>query len=199
MAYQSINRNVGKLQKGFEHLSNPQLDDARVTAESCFQTWKHKSYAERAAILTKAAAFLHAHVDDITRLETLEMGKRIAEARGELKFSGDIVDGYIKHAKAFLAPAQLHPQHGEAHMESSSIDVLFCVEPLNFPYYQLARLAGPQRMAGNVLAVKHAGCVPQYAIAFEKLLLDAGAPIRQQETRSKRPYCRAGLSTRERP
>jgi len=54
--------------------------------------------------------------------------------------------------------------------------VVFCVEPWNFPYYQLARVAGPHLMAGNVLVVKHAGCVPQCAIAFEKLLLDAGAP-----------------------
>jgi succinate-semialdehyde dehydrogenase / glutarate-semialdehyde dehydrogenase len=55
--------------------------------------------------------------------------------------------------------------------------VIFCVEPWNFPYYQLARVAGPHLMAGNVLVVKHAGCVPQCAIAFEKLLIDAGAPV----------------------
>ena len=54
--------------------------------------------------------------------------------------------------------------------------VIFCVEPWNFPYYQLARVAGPHLMAGNVLLVKHAGIVPQCAIAFEKLLIEAGAP-----------------------
>jgi succinate-semialdehyde dehydrogenase/glutarate-semialdehyde dehydrogenase len=54
--------------------------------------------------------------------------------------------------------------------------VIFGVEPWNFPYYQLARVAGPHLMAGNTLVVKHAGCVPQCAIAFEKLWLDAGAP-----------------------
>lgn len=176
MAYQSINPNDGKLQESLELLSNPQLDDALATAESCFQTWKLKSYAERAAVLSKAAALLHAHVDDFARLETLEMGKRIDEARGEVKFSGDILAYYAQHAESFLAPVKLHPQHGDAHMESSPIGVLFCVEPWNFPYYQLARVAGPQLMAGNVLVVKHAGCVPQCAIAFEKLLLNAGAP-----------------------
>jgi succinate-semialdehyde dehydrogenase/glutarate-semialdehyde dehydrogenase len=61
-------------------------------------------------------------------------------------------------------------------MESSPFGVLFCVEPWNFPYYQLARVAGPQLMAGNTIVVKHAGCVPQCAIAFEKLWIDAGAP-----------------------
>ncbi|MCV2361322.1 NAD-dependent succinate-semialdehyde dehydrogenase [Paucibacter sp. TC2R-5] len=177
MTYQSINPNDGKLLKSFEHLSNAQLDKALAAAESCFQTWKHKSFAERAVILNRAAALLHAHVDDFARLETLEMGKRIDEARGEVKFSGDILGYYAQHAESFLATAHLHPKHGKAHMESSPLGVLFCVEPWNFPYYQLARVAGPQLMAGNVLVVKHAGCVPQCAIAFEKLLLDAGAPV----------------------
>ena len=177
MAYQSINPNDGKLLKRFEHLSDARLDDALTTAERCFQTWKHRPYAERAAILKRAAALLHAHVDDFARLETLEMGKRIDEARGEVRFSGDILSYYAEHAESFLAPAQLHPRIGEAHMESSPLGLLFCVEPWNFPYYQLARVAGPQLMAGNVLVVKHAGCVPQCAIAFEKLLLDAGAPV----------------------
>jgi succinate-semialdehyde dehydrogenase/glutarate-semialdehyde dehydrogenase len=62
-------------------------------------------------------------------------------------------------------------------MESSPIGVVFCVEPWNFPYYQLARIAGPHLMAGNTLVVKHAGIVPQCAIAFEQLLIDAGAPV----------------------
>jgi succinate-semialdehyde dehydrogenase / glutarate-semialdehyde dehydrogenase len=177
MAYQSINPNTGKLIESFEHLTNPQLEKKLAAADSCFQTWKHTSYAERAVILNKAAALMHAHVDDFAKLATLEMGKRIIEARGEVKFSGDILAYYAEHAEAFLAPTQLNPKVGEAHMESSPFGVLFCVEPWNFPYYQLARVAGPQLMAGNVLVVKHAGCVPQCAIAFEKLLIDAGAPV----------------------
>jgi succinate-semialdehyde dehydrogenase/glutarate-semialdehyde dehydrogenase len=72
---------------------------------------------------------------------------------------------------------KLHPSLGEGHMESSPIGVVFCVEPWNFPYYQLARVAGPHLMAGNVVLVKHAGIVPQCAIAFEKLWIEAGAPV----------------------
>lgn len=176
MAYQSINPNTGQVLKTFEHLNNAQLERSLAAAHHCFQSWKSVSYAGRAVIINRAAELLHAHVDEFARLETLEMGKRIDEARGEVKFSADIMAYYAKHAEAFLAPTKLHPQVGEAHMESSPIGVLFCVEPWNFPYYQLARVAGPQLMAGNVLVVKHAGCVPQCAIAFEKLLLDAGAP-----------------------
>ncbi|MCX6614239.1 MAG: NAD-dependent succinate-semialdehyde dehydrogenase, partial [Acidobacteria bacterium] len=50
------------------------------------------------------------------------------------------------------------------------------IQPWNFPYYQLARFVAPNLMAGNVVMVKHAGCVPQCAIAFEKIWLEAGAP-----------------------
>ena len=107
---------------------------------------------------------------------TLEMGKRISEARGEVEFSSNILAYYAKNAERFLAPVKLHPSLGEGHMESSPIGVVFCVEPWNFPYYQLARVAGPHLMAGNVVLVKHAGIVPQCAIAFEKLLIEAGAP-----------------------
>jgi len=177
MTYQSINPHDGKLLMSFEHMSNPQLEKSLAAAETGFQAWKHTSYAERAAIVNKAAALLHANVDDFAKLATLEMGKRINEARGEVKFSGDILAYYAKNAEAFLAPVALHPKVGEAHVESSPTGVIFCVEPWNFPYYQLARVAGPQLMAGNVLVVKHAGCVPQCALAFEKLLLDAGAPV----------------------
>lgn len=176
MAYQSINPNDGALLKRFDILSDAALEAALATAEACFQGWKHTSYDDRAAIVARAAALMHAHVDDFARLETLEMGKRIGEARAEVGFSADILDYYARHGEAFLAPDKLDPGKGEAHVESSPLGVLFCIEPWNFPYYQLARVAGPQLMAGNVLVVKHAGCVPQCAIAFEKLLLDAGAP-----------------------
>ena len=60
-------------------------------------------------------------------------------------------------------------QEGEAFIENDPLGVLFCVEPWNFPYYQLARVAGPDLMAGNVLIVKHAPNVPQCALAFENL------------------------------
>lgn len=176
MSYQSINPNTGQLSRSFEHLSGAQLEQALATAESCFQTWKHTSYAERTRIVAKAAELLNGRVDEFARLETLEMGKRIDEARGEVKFSAAILGYYASNAEAFLAPIELRPKAGTAHMEMSPLGVLFCVEPWNFPYYQLARVAGPQLMAGNVLVVKHAGCVPQCAIAFEQLLLDAGAP-----------------------
>ena len=48
MTYQSVDPNTGKTLKSFEHLSSTQLEKSLATAESCFQTWKHTSYTDRA-------------------------------------------------------------------------------------------------------------------------------------------------------
>ncbi len=176
MTYQSVNPYDGKVAKTFPELTDKQLETAIQTAAACYETWRHKTYAEREVIVSKASELMHSQADDFARHATLEMGKRISEARGEVEFSSQILAYYAKNAAHFLAPVKLHPKVGEAHMESSPIGVVFCVEPWNFPYYQLARVAGPHLMAGNVVMVKHAGCVPQCAIAFEKLWIDAGGP-----------------------
>jgi succinate-semialdehyde dehydrogenase/glutarate-semialdehyde dehydrogenase len=176
MEYQTVNPFDNKLVKSFDEISDAQLEEKLATATACYATWRQKSYAERAMIVNKAARLLHEQADRFAYIMTLEMGKRISEARGEVEFSSEILTYYAKNAERFLADVPLHPAHGIGHMESSPIGVIFCIEPWNFPYYQLARVAGPHLMAGNTVVVKHAGCVPQCAIAFEKLWLDAGAP-----------------------
>jgi len=104
------------------------------------------------------------------------MGKLFREAQAEVDLSADILDYYADNSATFLAPRKLKVTEGEAVVVSEPLGVLFCVEPWNFPYYQLARVAGPDLMSGNVLIIKHAPNVPQCALAFEKLFLDAGAP-----------------------
>jgi succinate-semialdehyde dehydrogenase/glutarate-semialdehyde dehydrogenase len=104
------------------------------------------------------------------------MGKLLAQSMGEVALSASILDYYAQHAEAFLAPEKLTAAKGEASVESSPIGVLFGVEPWNYPYYQIARFAAPNLMAGNVVMVKHASSVPQCALAFEKLMHEAGAP-----------------------
>jgi succinate-semialdehyde dehydrogenase/glutarate-semialdehyde dehydrogenase len=177
MTYQSINPFSGEPVETYNEMSDQELDAAIATAATCFEGWRKKSYAERAVIIAKASALMHDQADSLAHTMTLEMGKRIGEARGEVEFSSRILAYYAKNAERFLAPVKLHPTVGEAHMESSPMGVIFGVEPWNFPYYQLARIAGPHLMAGNTLVVKHAGIVPQCAIAFEQLLIEAGAPL----------------------
>jgi succinate-semialdehyde dehydrogenase/glutarate-semialdehyde dehydrogenase len=176
MAYATVNPFDGKTLKTFPEMSDTALETALATAVEAFETWRHLPYSERAKIVDRAAGLLIERRDDLARIMTQDMGKRISEARGEVEFSSRILAYYAKNAEEFLAPVKLHPTRGEAHMESSPFGVIFCVEPWNFPYYQLARVAGPHLMAGNVLVVKHSSNVPQCALAFEKLWLDAGAP-----------------------
>lgn len=177
MAYQSINPYNGSILKTFEELTDKQLETAVHTAEQCFQTWRHTSFAERSAVLKRAAAILRARGEEFARPITLEMGKLLEESRGEVALSADILDYYAENAERFLAPQQLTPASGEATIESSPFGVLFGVEPWNFPYYQLARFVAPNLMAGNVVLVKHSSNVPQCAIAFADLFIEAGAPV----------------------
>jgi succinate-semialdehyde dehydrogenase/glutarate-semialdehyde dehydrogenase len=176
MSYQTINPASGEVLQSFPDISDKALETVLATAADAYESWRHKSYAERAKIIGKAAELLHEQQETFAHTMTLEMGKRISEARGEVDFSSRILAYYAKNAERFLAPVKLNPTRGEAHMESSPIGVVFCVEPWNFPYYQLARVAGPHLMAGNTMIVKHSSNVPRCALAFEKLLLDAGAP-----------------------
>ena len=176
MSYQSVNPYDGEILKTFEELTDQQVDTAIETAATCFETWRHTTFAERAAVVARAATIMRARLDEFARPVTLEMGKLIEQARGEVALSADIIDYYANNAQRFLAPHRLKPSSGKAVVESTPLGVLFGVEPWNFPYYQLARFAAPNLMAGNVVMVKHAGCVPQCSIAFEKLWLEAGAP-----------------------
>ena len=114
--------------------------------------------------------------EEFAKLITLEMGKLLAQSMGEVALSAAILDYYAQNAEAFLVPEKLTTAKGEAMVESSPVGVLFGVEPWNYPYYQIARFAAPNLMAGNVVMVKHASSVPQCALAFEKLMLEAGAP-----------------------
>jgi succinate-semialdehyde dehydrogenase/glutarate-semialdehyde dehydrogenase len=178
MAYETINPYTEELLKTFENHTDVQLQQIIAQADETYRnTWSLKSLFERKVIVKKAAALLREQIDEFAAYVTLEMGKLFKEAKGEVELSADILDYYADNAEAFLAPVKLAVSEGEAYTESAPLGVLFCVEPWNFPYYQLARVAGPNLMLGNTLIVKHSPNVPQCALAFEKLFMDAGAPV----------------------
>lgn len=104
MPYQSINPATGKVLKTFKELTEPQLEKALKTAAACFEGWRQTSFTRRAAVASKAAAILRKRVDEFARPMTIEMRKRIEEARGEVSVSADIIDYYAKNAERFLAP-----------------------------------------------------------------------------------------------
>ena len=176
MSYQSINPANGETLQSFDEMTDPELEAALETASNCFESWSRMTFAERAAVAINAVEILRSRLDEFARPMTLEMGKRFEEAQSEVRISADIIAYYADHAEAFLASVKLHTESGSAHIENSPLGVLFGVQPWNFPYYQLARFAAPNLMAGNVVMVKHSGTVPQCALAFEKLWQEAGAP-----------------------
>ena len=177
MAYQSTNPYTGKVEKTFDDISAAQLEEKLQRADECFQSdWRERSFAARAVILKSAAALMRERAQAFAELITLEMGKLIPQSLGEVALSAAILDYYADHAETFLATEQLTTPRGQAMVESSPVGVLFGVEPWNYPYYQIARFAAPNLMAGNVVMVKHASSVPQCALAFEQLLQEAGVP-----------------------
>jgi len=178
MTYQTINPLTEELVRTFPQHTDAQQEAIIAKAAASYERdWSLRSLAGRQAIVKKAASILREELDEFAKLITLEMGKLLREAQGEVELSADILDYYADNAGRFLASHKLKVHEGEAFIENAPLGVLFCVEPWNFPYYQLARVAGPNLMTGNTLIVKHAPNVPQCALAFEKLFLDAGAPV----------------------
>jgi len=150
------------------------MQDALRRADNRFRSFG--TLEERIAILKNAAALMVERREELAALITMEMGKRISESRDEVSLSASILAYYAKHAPRFLAKRPLESSVGEAWVEFEPIGVLVGIEPWNYPYYQLVRFVGPSFALGNTILMKHASGVPQCALAFEKILKDAGAP-----------------------
>ncbi len=176
MTYQTINPANGKVVKTYDDISDAALNEVMDVAQACYENdWRRRSIAQRAGIVHAAATRMRQQSDHLAGLVTLEMGKLIAEAKSEVTLSADIFDYYAERAEAFLKPRPI-PDVPNATIETFPLGIILGVEPWNFPYYQLARVVGPQLMVGNVLVVKHAPNVPQSALAFARILEEAGAP-----------------------
>jgi succinate-semialdehyde dehydrogenase / glutarate-semialdehyde dehydrogenase len=176
MQYQTINPATGKLVKTFPAITDGDLEAALAKAHNTFQTdWRRRSVADRARVVSKAAQILRENAQEYADIITLEMGKHTMEALAEVDLSANILDYYAKRAEEFLKPKPLKDVPN-AQVHTDPIGVLLGIEPWNFPYYQVARVAGPQLMAGNVLMLKHAESVPQSALAIAQLFEKAGAP-----------------------
>ncbi len=176
MSIQTINPSTNKTEKSFEEMTEKAVDAAVAQAAKAFDHWKKTSYAERATLLHKVASLMREKKSALAKIITMEMGKLIAQAEGEITLSADIIDYYATNGAKFLADKSLNPEHGQAFIRYSPIGVLLGVEPWNFPFYQVARFAAPNIMIGNTVLVKHASIVPQCGILLEDLFRDAGAP-----------------------
>ena len=176
MSIHTINPNTNKTVKSFEEMTDKTVDAKVAKAQLAFTNWKKTSYQQRADLLHKVATLMRNKKSELAKTITLEMGKLLAQAEGEIDLSADIFDYYADHGETFLADKVLDPEYGEAIIRNSPIGVLLGVMPWNFPYYQVARFAAPNIMVGNTILLKHASIVPQCAAAIEELFEEAEAP-----------------------
>ncbi|RFU24784.1 hypothetical protein B7463_g11555, partial [Scytalidium lignicola] len=174
--YQTINPTTGKIEKTIPETSDAEVAAALDIAHDRYENdWSRRSVAERAAIVGRAATILRSKLEEYAAIVTKEMGKLIDQSRWEVMFSADILEYYATHAEAFLESKPL-PEAPDSVIATAPIGVILAIEPWNFPYYQLARVVGPQLVVGNVAIMKHAPSVPQCALAFARLFEEAGAP-----------------------
>ncbi|CEG57980.1 NAD-dependent succinate-semialdehyde dehydrogenase [Legionella fallonii] len=176
MTIQTINPFDNKVIHSFSEMSAEQVEKAITKAHEAFLSWKNSSFANRAQLIHKAAEIMRKNKEEYARTITLEMGKLIAQARAEVELSANILDYYADNAQRFLKDQPLKVDTGEAYIKCCPIGVIFGVEPWNFPFYQVVRVAGPNIMVGNTVMIKHASNVPQCAISLEKIFREAGAP-----------------------
>ena len=179
MAYQTTNPYTGETLKTFPDATDAQVAQALERGHTAFQQWRLQPVRERVTFLQKAADLLRARHTEYAKLLTTEMGKLLAEAEAEVELSAAILEYYVKHAEAELAPQPLpceDPVVSEAQLVHEPLGIILAIEPWNFPYYQIARIMAPQLAPGNVILLKHASNVPQSAAAFEKLMQETGLP-----------------------
>ena len=179
MAYPTTNPYTGEILKTFPDATDAQVAQALERGHTAFQQWRLQPVRERVTFLQKAADLLRARHTEYAKLLTTEMGKLLVEAEAEVELSAAILEYYVKHAEAELAPQPLpceDPVVSEAQLVHEPLGIILAIEPWNFPYYQIARIMAPQLAAGNVILLKHASNVPQSAAAFEKLMQETGLP-----------------------
>ncbi|MFM9917928.1 NAD-dependent succinate-semialdehyde dehydrogenase [Lacisediminihabitans sp. H27-G8] len=179
MTYQTINPYTNETVATFADATLEEVDAAIAAAHSAFLAWRETPFSTRTAVLAKAAELLRADKRRYAELLTLEMGKVIGEAEAEVDLSADILQYYAEHGESLLETITVpvaFAAEGEVEIVSQPLGVLLSVEPWNFPYYQVVRVAGPQLLAGNTILLKHASNVPQAAAMFDDLFERAGLP-----------------------
>ncbi|HTY73109.1 MAG TPA: NADP-dependent succinic semialdehyde dehydrogenase [Actinomycetes bacterium] len=180
MAIATVNPATGETVKVFDAHTPEQVEAALARADAAFRDWRRTSFAERAALMRRAADLLDEDNASIAAVMTLEMGKTFAAAKGEASKCAKGMRFYAEHAEAFLAdepledPSKVSASRAYTHWQP--IGPVLAVMPWNFPMWQVIRFAAPALMAGNVGLLKHASNVPQTAVYLEELFRRAGFP-----------------------
>jgi succinate-semialdehyde dehydrogenase / glutarate-semialdehyde dehydrogenase len=173
--YKVVNPATGVVESQFPNATDDEIAAAISRSDVAFRPWSTTSVADRAAVLNRVADLYAERVTELAALITREMGKTTAEAVGEIDFVTDIYRYYAEQGPALLADEPIPSSTGgRAIVRKTAVGPLLGIMPWNYPYYQVARFAGPNLMAGNTILLKHAPQCPESALAMEQLFRDAG-------------------------
>jgi acyl-CoA reductase-like NAD-dependent aldehyde dehydrogenase len=173
---QSINPATEEVLATFEPSTPQQIEQALSGADTAYRTWRRTSFAERAALMRKAAGYLRQHQAPLAATITAEMGKPIVEAEVEVEKCAWNCEFYADNAARFLADEPQASGATESYVQFTPIGTVLAIMPWNFPLWQLFRFAAPALMAGNTAILKHASNVPQCALAIEEVFRASGFP-----------------------
>src|SRR5690349_24886218 len=177
--YAVIDPATGETVKTYETISDDDLKAAIGRAAGAHRGWgRETTVEERAAVIAKVAAIHEERKQELGEIIVREMGKPIAQAVGEVEFSAAIYQYYVDNAAKLLKdePIELLDGEGSAFIRRSSVGLLLGIMPWNYPYYQVARFAGPNLVVGNTILLKHAPQCPESAELMQLLFLEAGFP-----------------------
>jgi succinate-semialdehyde dehydrogenase/glutarate-semialdehyde dehydrogenase len=176
--YAVVNPATGETLQRFDAISDGDLREAIARAHDAQEAWAATPLAERAEILRRVGAMHAERKDELGEIIVREMGKPIAQAVGEVEFCQAIYDFYADNAAELLAdePIPLLDGDGRAFVRKSPYGLLLGIMPWNYPYYQVARFAGPNLLIGNTILLKHAEQCPESSAAMERIFHEAGVP-----------------------
>jgi len=177
--YAVVNPATGETVKEYEEISDDELRAAIDRCDQASKSWPGStSVADRAALVRKVGELHSERREELAEIIVREMGKPIEQALMEVDFAGMIYGFYADNAEDLMAdePIQLSEGDGTALIRRSPFGVLLGIMPWNFPYYQVARFAGPNLVIGNTILLKHAPQCPESAEAMQKIFDDAGFP-----------------------
>ncbi|HEY1276190.1 MAG TPA: NAD-dependent succinate-semialdehyde dehydrogenase [Thermoleophilaceae bacterium] len=177
--YAVVDPATGETIKTYPTITDEELKAAVGRADAAHRTWSaSSSVAERAALVRRVGELHLERRQELAEIIVREMGKPIEQALGEVDFCGDIYGFYADNAEELMAdePIKLLAGEGSALIRRSSLGVLLGIMPWNFPYYQVARFAGPNLVIGNTILLKHAPQCPESAEAMQKMFDEAGVP-----------------------
>jgi len=177
--YAVVNPATGETVQEYPTISDSDLQDAIARVDGAHREWSSSSTVSERAELVRKLGVLHSERrQQLAEIIVREMGKPVEQALGEVDFCVAIYDYYADNAAKLLAdePIELLEGDGSALIRRSSYGPLLGIMPWNYPYYQVARFAGPNLLIGNTILLKHAPQCPESAAALEQIYHDAGFP-----------------------